>query len=64
MIFTETKLKGSYIIDLDQIGDDRGLFARSFDEKIFSNLGLSSNFVQCNISFNQKKGTLRGYHFK
>ena len=64
MIFTETKLKGSYIIDLDQIIDNRGFFARSFDEEIFSNLGLSSNFVQCNISFNQKKGTLRGLHFQ
>lgn len=64
MIFTETKLKGSYIIDLDQIVDERGFFARSFDEEIFSNLGLSSNFVQCNISFNKKKGTLRGLHFQ
>ncbi len=64
MIFTETKLEGSYIIDLDQIIDERGFFARSFDEEIFSNLGLSSNFVQCNISFNQKKGTLRGLHFQ
>ena len=60
----ETKLKGSYIIDIDQIVDERGFFARSFDEEIFSNLGLSSNFVQCNISFNKKKGTLRGLHFQ
>ena len=64
MIFNETKLKGSYIIELEPITDERGFFARSFDEKIFSNLGLSNNFVQSNISFNQKKGTLRGLHFQ
>tara|TARA_B110000438_G_scaffold302276_1_gene359491 strand:- start:4382 stop:4909 length:528 start_codon:yes stop_codon:yes gene_type:complete len=64
LIFNETKLKGSYIIELEPITDERGFFARSFDEKIFSNLGLSNNFVQSNISFNQKKGTLRGLHFQ
>jgi len=64
LIFNETKLKGSYVIELEPITDERGFFARSFDEKIFSNLGLSNNFVQSNISFNQKKGTLRGLHFQ
>ena len=64
MIFTETKLQGSYIIELESIVDERGFFARSFDDKIFTNLGLVSNFVQCNVSFNEKKGTLRGLHFQ
>jgi dTDP-4-dehydrorhamnose 3,5-epimerase len=64
LIFTETNLKDSYFIEPERIIDERGFFARSFDQKIFSNLGFSNNFVQCNISFNKKKGTLRGLHFQ
>lgn len=64
MIFTETNLKDSYFIEPERIIDERGFFARSFDQKIFSNLGFANNFVQCNISFNKKKGTLRGLHFQ
>lgn len=64
MIFTETKLKGSYIVDIEQINDERGFFARSWDKNIFDQKGLNSNLFQCNISFNKKKGTLRGMHFQ
>jgi|TARA_B110000495_G_C22984214_1_gene578927 dTDP-4-dehydrorhamnose 3,5-epimerase len=64
LIFTETNLKDSYFIEPERIIDERGFFARSFDQKIFSNLGFANNFVQCNISFNKKKGTLRGLHFQ
>jgi len=64
LIFTETKLKGSYIVDIEQINDERGFFARSWDKNIFDQKGLNSNLFQCNISFNKKKGTLRGMHFQ
>lgn len=64
MIFNETKLKGSYIIDLEKLDDERGFFARSWDKHIFEQMGLNNNLVQCNISFNTKKGTLRGMHFQ
>ena len=64
MIFTETKLKGAYIVDLEKIEDERGFFARSWCQREFEAHGLNSRLVQCNISFNLKKGTLRGMHYQ
>lgn len=64
MKFTETKLKGAYLIELDYIDDDRGFFARSWCQQEFKELGLDANLVQCNISFNHKRGTLRGMHYQ
>jgi dTDP-4-dehydrorhamnose 3,5-epimerase len=64
MIFSETKLKGVYVIDLEKIEDERGFFARTFCQKEFKAHGLNPRFVQCGISFNKKKGTLRGMHFQ
>ena len=64
MIFAETKLKGAYIIELERRQDDRGFFARSFCQEEFGSHSLHTQFVQCNISFNHKKGTLRGMHYQ
>jgi len=64
MIFKETLLKGAFIIELEKLEDDRGFFARSFCKREFEAHGLDSQFVQCNISFNKKKGTLRGMHYQ
>ncbi|MDH4128864.1 MAG: dTDP-4-dehydrorhamnose 3,5-epimerase [Spirochaetota bacterium] len=64
MKFIETPLKGAFIIELDEIKDDRGFFARSWCKKEFKDLGLNPKLVQCSISFNKKKGTLRGMHFQ
>ena len=64
MIFTETKLKGAFVIDIERLADDRGFFARSFCEKEFKDHGLNPRVVQGNISFNEKKGTLRGMHYQ
>ena len=64
LIFRETKLKGAFVIDVEPIEDERGLFARSWCHKEFSAQGLNSKLVQCNISFNKKKGTLRGMHYQ
>lgn len=64
MKFIETELKGSFIIELEPIEDDRGFFARSFCQKEFKKQGLNSDIVQCNISYNLKCGTLRGMHFQ
>jgi dTDP-4-dehydrorhamnose 3,5-epimerase len=64
MIFTETKLKGSFIIDIEPLSDERGFFARSWDEEKFRQRGLNPRLVQCNISFNRKRGTLRGMHYQ
>lgn len=64
MIFTETRLKGAHIIEPEKLGDARGFFARSFDSEIFKKNGLNPNVHQCNMSYNKKKGTLRGMHFQ
>ena len=64
MQFIETKLPGAYIINLDTLEDDRGFFARAFCQKEFEENGLRSNIAQCNLSFNHKKGTLRGMHYQ
>jgi len=64
MIFSETKLNGAFIIDLEPIQDERGFFARTWCKNEFAAHGLNPNLVQCNTSFNKKKGTLRGMHYQ
>jgi len=64
MIFKETKLKGACTIELERIEDKRGFFARSWCRKEFAEHGLNPLIVQCNISYNKKKGTLRGMHYQ
>lgn len=64
MIFTETKLKGAYIIDLDRKEDGRGFFARAFCQNEFAAHGLKPTIAQANIAFNNRQGTLRGMHFQ
>jgi len=64
MIFKETKLKGSYIVEIEMIGDERGFFGRSWCEKEFSDHGLETNLKQLNVSYSAAKGTLRGLHYQ
>lgn len=64
MIFKETKLKGAYIIDLEPFQDDRGLFARTFCQKEFEQIGHRREFVQFNHSRTSYKGTIRGMHYQ
>lgn len=64
MIYTETKLKGAFIVDIAPNIDKRGFFARSWCVQESVDAGLNTSLVQCNISFNDKKGTLRGMHFQ
>ena len=64
MIFTETKLKGSFIIEIEKLEDERGFFARTWDQKKFEDNDLDSKLSQCSISFNKKAGTLRGMHYQ
>lgn len=64
MKFIETALKDAYIINPTPSLDERGGFMRSFCKKEFQSNNLPQDFVQCNISYNHKKGTLRGMHFQ
>ena len=64
MIFTETALKGSFVIEPELWEDERGFFARTWSEREFAERGLDSRVAECNTSFNKNKGTLRGMHYQ
>jgi dTDP-4-dehydrorhamnose 3,5-epimerase len=64
MIFTPTKLKGAFVVDLERREDSRGFFARAFCQHEFEAHGLKPIIAQVNIAFNHHKGTLRGMHFQ
>ena len=64
MIFHETGIAGAWLIDLEPICDDRGFFARAWCKREFDERGLDSRLVQCNVSYNRRRGTLRGLHFQ
>jgi dTDP-4-dehydrorhamnose 3,5-epimerase len=64
MIFTESKLSGAFIIDLERREDSRGFFARAFCQEEFKQHGLKPIIAQANIAFNHRKGTIRGMHFQ
>ncbi len=64
MKFTETKLKGAFIIELEKLGDERGFFARAFCKNEFSKYKLNNEIVQINNSLTSEKGTLRGMHYQ
>lgn len=64
MKFEPTPLEGAWVISLDPIGDERGFFARAFCRREFEAHGIEANVVQCNTSFNERAGTLRGMHYQ
>ena len=64
MIFTETKLPGAFILDIERREDSRGFFARVFCQHEFEVHGLKPLIAQANIAYNRKKGTIRGMHFQ
>ena len=64
MIFRETKLQGAFEIHLEVKPDERGFFARAWCQREFENSKLNSRLAQCSISFNSRKGTLRGIHYQ
>jgi dTDP-4-dehydrorhamnose 3,5-epimerase len=64
MTFTETELRGAYLIDIEPRTDERGFFARAWCQREFEEHQLSPKLVQCNVSYNTLAGTLRGMHFQ
>ena len=65
MIFKETGLDGVYLIEVEEKEDKRGFFARLHCEEEFrEKAGVEFHPVQCSLSYNRKKGTLRGLHFQ
>lgn len=64
MIFSETPLSGSYIVEPERIEDERGFFACTWNFDEFRSRGLESGLVECDIAWNARRGTLRGMHFQ
>ena len=64
MKFTETPLSGAWVVELEEISDDRGFFARSFCQNEFAEHGLKPQVAQANLSVNHRAGTLRGMHYQ
>ena len=64
MKFTPIELEGAWIVDVVRMEDERGFFARSWCRREFEDHGLNPDVVQCNVSRNRKKGTLRGLHYQ
>ena len=64
MTFHETRLPGVFEIQLEPKADDRGFFARTWCRAEFEAQGLHPRLVQCSVSFNTRKGTLRGMHYQ
>jgi dTDP-4-dehydrorhamnose 3,5-epimerase len=64
MIFTETRLQGAFILDIEPHADNRGFFARVFCQNEFKQHGLKPVIAQANVAFNKWKGTVRGMHFQ
>jgi dTDP-4-dehydrorhamnose 3,5-epimerase len=64
MIFRDTPLPGVYVLEWEPRADERGHFARLWCRKEFAERGLSAEFVQCSLSFNEHRGTLRGMHYQ
>ena len=64
MNFVPTSLPGAFIIQIDPRRDDRGFFARTWCRREFAEMGLATDLVQCSISYNRRRGTLRGMHWQ
>src|SRR5271154_6509834 len=63
MIFTATEVAGAHLIDLEPIEDERGFFARTFCREEFQRHGLATDWVQTNVAWSERRGTLRGLHY-
>ena len=64
MLFTETSLKGCYLIDIEPLEDERGWFVRTYCKNEFNTIGHSKEWVQLNHSLTRLKGTIRGMHYQ
>ena len=61
MIFHETSIEGVWVVEPERYADERGFFARTWDGDELAARGLNGNLVQCSISYNLRRGTLRGH---
>lgn len=64
MIFKPLPLNGAYVVEIEKFEDIRGFFSRAWSDREFEEQGLFGKFVEANVSFSRKKGTLRGMHYQ
>jgi dTDP-4-dehydrorhamnose 3,5-epimerase len=64
MQFSDTKVEGAYVVDLEAITDERGFFARAFCQREFTLRGAVAALAQVNLAFTRRRGTLRGLHYQ
>ncbi|HEX6900879.1 MAG TPA: dTDP-4-dehydrorhamnose 3,5-epimerase [Thermoanaerobaculia bacterium] len=64
MIFRETPLPGAWVLEPERFADERGFFARTYCRRDFAERGLDPDIAQCSVSYNHRRGTLRGLHFQ
>ena len=64
MLFREKEIEGVWVVEPERYEDERGFFARTWDTFEFAERGLNGNLVQSSISYNRRRGTLRGMHFQ
>lgn len=64
MRISDTPLQGALLLELERIADERGFFARTFCVDELAARGMRFEVVQCNVSSNLRRGTLRGMHFQ
>ncbi|MEA2604263.1 MAG: dTDP-4-dehydrorhamnose 3,5-epimerase [Acidobacteriota bacterium] len=64
MIFRATPLPGAWVLEPERFEDERGFFARTFCRSDFAERGLDPDVAQCSVSFNRRRGTVRGLHFQ
>ena len=64
MNFRETAIAGVWVVEPERLEDERGFFARTWDTREFAERGLNGRLVQCSVSYNARRGTLRGLHYQ
>jgi dTDP-4-dehydrorhamnose 3,5-epimerase len=64
VLFRELSLPGAYLVEIEPRADERGFFARTFCEDEFAAAGLVARFPQASVSYNARRGTVRGMHFQ
>jgi dTDP-4-dehydrorhamnose 3,5-epimerase len=64
MRFLPASLDGAFVLELEKQEDERGFFARTYCAREFADHDLVCSFVQCNLSFNNTRGTVRGMHYQ
>lgn len=64
MQLERTAIEGLVEVEVTPHEDERGVFARTYDEEVFARTGLPTHWPQCNTSWNRQRGTLRGMHFQ